>query len=173
MSHSRVFLGCLIWILGSFNVARADVVGAYELVGKFQVSVSVRGKSAKVVNKSLGNVRALFTQDKQCLIDTEAFEIIGVWTAKKRAFKSQLTIASVNALLRGMENDLLAKTGKPVLIEDPDLMTLTGSEQKNGSLKGRLTIKARTLLLDYGNAYSKLTITYDFVGNRLQPVVAP
>lgn len=173
MSCSRAFLVFLFWMVAGLNVAGADVVGDYDLVGRFQVSASVKGKSAKIVNKSLGRVSAVFTQDKQWLIDTEAFDFMGVWTAKKRSFKSQLSAASVSGLLRGIENDLLAKTGKMVLIEDPELMTLTGGVQKDGSLKGRLSIKARMWLLDYDNAYGKLAITYDFIGSRLQSTGGP
>lgn len=174
----RYFPVCLVslWLAVSVcHVARAEIAGSYDLVGKFQLSASVKGKSAKVVNKALGGgrVSALFTQDKQCLIETDAFDIAGVWASKKRSFKTQLTLASVNGLLRGIENDLLAKSGMAVLIMDPDLMTLTGSEQKNGSVKGRLKIKARTLLLDYDNAFGQITLTYDFVGSKLQAVAAP
>lgn len=153
--------------LGFFNPVHADVMGAWQLVGKLQVTVSVKGKSQSVKQANLGEISALFSNEGECSIIAEGTLIEGNWKASKRNFKTQLALQSGNALLKVIEKDLAAKSGLQVVM-DVERLTLKGSELKNGKLIGSLKIKAKTQFLDYGYKSGLLTMTYDFIGIRIK-----
>lgn len=156
---------CLVFLalFCCFQSAQAQVNGDWQLQGKLLISTNVGGKSASIKNKNLAQVTASFTSDMLCSISGESFAIPCMWTAKKRSFKTQMMPSAVNSLLRSLEKDLAAKSGLAVLLE-ADTVTLSGSERNNGTIKGRLKIKARTTFLDYENKQGSFTLTYDFIG---------
>ncbi len=161
----------LVWLLsgmGFVGPATADVTGDWQLAGKLQVTATVKGKSQSFKQTGLAGITAVFGDDAQCAINAGTLAIEGSWSAVKRNFKTQLSLSSADALLRVIEKDLTAKSGLSVLL-GADQLTLSGTELKNGKIKGRLKIKAHGLFLDYANKKGGLTMTYDFTGTRVVP----
>lgn len=169
-------ISTLALILGivAAPVLRADVVGHWQLSGTLTITASAKGKSAKISHKNLDKLSVLLTQDQQCQLTSEVFKLDGAWSSsKKGAFTATLTPMAVRPLLKGIQDDLLAKSAVELLIEDPESVTLSGGEQKkSGKLKGKLQIKARTLFSGFDSTPGRLTVTYDFLGTRSLKAVA-
>ena len=163
----RLYLLCLLMSLAIFNPARAELAGTWGLTGKFQVTAVVKGKSQTLKKKVLDQISLSFNQDGRCEITANNLAIDGRYSSVKRKFKSEMSLASANAVLRPIEKDLAAKSGLQLVLE-AEKLSLSGSEQKNGSIKGSFKLVARSLFLDYANKLGRVTLTYDFVGTRLE-----
>jgi hypothetical protein len=165
LKFAKIRLFCLISGLVMVNTVNADIPGKWQLTGTLQVTAAVKGKSQTVKQKAWDQISVLFNSDGLCLMSLENLAIEGRWSAVRRKFKSELSVDSSNAVLRLIEKDLAAKSGLQVVLE-AEKLTLSGSEQRNGSIKGSLKFKARSLFLDYGYKKGSLSINYDFVGKR-------
>ena len=167
MKNARCHLLCLLMSLAVSNPVRAELSGAWQLTGKFQATAVVKGKSQMLKQKVLDQLTLSFNQDGHCEITANNLAIEGRCSAAKRKFKSEMSLVSANAVLRSIEKDLAAKSGLQLVLE-AEKLTFSGSEQKNGTIKGSLKLIARSLFLDYANKLGRVTLTYDFVGTRLE-----
>lgn len=163
---TKLYLLCLLMSWAIFKPVQAELAGAWGLTGKFQVTAVVKGKSQTLKQKVLDQISLSFNQDGRCEITANNLAIEGRYSSVKRKIKSEMSLASANAVLRSIEKDLAAKSGLQLVLE-AEKLSLSGSEQKNGTIKGSLKLIARSLFLDYANKVGRLTLTYDFVGRRL------
>jgi hypothetical protein len=165
MTFSRFCLLGFLTSLAFIQPVRAELRGVWGLTGKFQATAAVKGKTQTLKQKALDQMTLSFNQDGRCEISANVLAIEGRYSTVKRKFKTEMSFASANAVLRSIEKDLAAKSGLQLVLE-AEKLSLNGSEQKNGTIKGRFTLIARSLFLDYANKAGRLTLTYDFVGSR-------
>lgn len=154
----------------------ADVVGDWQLSGLMRVDSTVKGKSITVQKKAYPALASFAAVDsvKSFSLSSPAFQLPGLWRAKKTTFTGVPDAAAVRGLLNVIKKDMLARSNLPLSLE-ASKWTFTGKEIKVGKttkISGTLTIKAKAFFQGYttknGSYYvGSVNISYVFNGVKV------
>ncbi|MFZ3138560.1 MAG: hypothetical protein WA126_14345 [Thermodesulfovibrionales bacterium] len=125
-------------IIAFSNLAWSSVVGSWQVQGKVTTKVSAKGQKSKTMK---GNIDDIWTFDSDGDFETE--NISGTWSQTKKKFVVNLDTEDVIANFEDMLSDELETD---ITVEEITKMICTGTEQKNGTIKGSFKI--------YMNIYS-------------------
>ena len=154
-----MFKRALIIAIVSFSIlafsghAWASVEGTWDVLGTETVKVSAKGhsQSAKVSFSD----EFTFSADGSF----EMLDVNGSWTQKKKKFTVYL---DADGLAQFFANTLSQELGYDVSITVTK-MTFTGSEQKNGTIKGSFKWNMTFYIVDY-DVSGKVTVSGSFKG---------
>jgi hypothetical protein len=153
-------------IVAFSSFAWASVEGTWDVQGKMTVKVSIKGYGSHAEKFDFSDEFA-FSGSGDGAFDMT--DISGSWSQKKKSF---VVILDPEDISQYFEDAISDEIGTDVTVEVIKI-TLTGTEQKNGTIKGTLKIKMK-LYVD-GNDFldfftGKAAVTATFKGTRTEDV---
>lgn len=148
-----ITVAVLVSICAFYEIAWASVEGTWDVLGTETVKVSAKGhsQSAKVSFSD----EFTFSADNSF----EMLDVNGSWTQKKKKFTVYL---DADNLAQFFADTLSQELGYDVSITVTK-MTFTGSEQKNGTIKGSFKWNMAFYIVDY-DVSGKVTVSGSFKG---------
>lgn len=145
-----------------YNFATASVVGSWDVGGMMKTTVKLKGKSS--TTKSYEHMLFVFNPEKTFLINVDPVNIPGTWKQKKKNFNVYFSLSDLQQFCDEIEQGVYVESGLTVDVL-PKSITLKGTEKKDGTIKGTLTIKASVYYVDYQKQAS-MSISYPFTGTQ-------
>jgi hypothetical protein len=143
-------------IVAFSSFAWASVEGTWDVQGKMTVKVSIKGYGSQTQKADFSDE---FTFDGDGAFDMT--DMSGSWSQKKKSFVVNLDPDDVSQYF---EDGLSDEIGTDVTVEVTKI-SFTGTEQKNGTIKG--TIKFNMILyIDDYDITGKVAVTTTFKGTR-------
>ena len=144
-------------IVAFSSFAWASVEGTWDVQGKMTVKVSIKGYGSQTQKADFSDE---FTFDGDRAFDMTDIE--GTWSQKKKSFVVKLDPEDISqyfeaAISDELDTDVTAEVTK---------ISFTGTEQKNGTIKGTLKINMKLYVDDYDFLTGKVAVTTTFKGTR-------
>jgi hypothetical protein len=145
-------------IVAFSSFAWASVEGTWDVQGTMTVKVSIKGYGSQTQKADFSDE---FTFDGDAAFDMT--DMSGSWSQKKKSFVVNLDPDDVSQYF---EDGLSDEIGTDVTVEVTKI-SFTGTEQKNGTIKG--TIKINMILyIDEYDINGKVAVTTTFKGTRAE-----
>jgi hypothetical protein len=143
-------------IIAFSGIAWCSVEGNWDVVGKITVKVSIKGHGSQTA-RTTGPDEFTFYSDGQF----EMIDMDGSWTQKKQKFIVYLDPTSVEDYYA---SGLSEEIGSDVSVTVTKI-TFTGTEQKNGTIKGTVKLSMNFYIEDY-DLSGKISATINYAGTR-------
>ena len=147
-------------IVAFSSFAWASVEGTWDVQGKMTVKVSIKGYGSQTQKTNFSDE---FTFDGDGAFDMT--DMSGSWSQKKKSFVVKLDPEDISQYF---EDSLSNEIGTDVTVEVKKI-SFTGTEQKNGTIKGTLKINM-ILYIDEYDITGKVAVTTTFKGTRVEDV---
>ncbi len=146
-------------IVAFSSFAWASVEGTWDVQGKMTVKFSIKGYGSHTEKSDFSDE---FTFDSDGAFDMT--DMSGSWSQKKKSFVVKLDPEDIShyfedAISDEIETDVTVEVTK---------ISFTGTEQKNGSIKGTLKINMKLYVDDYDFLTGKVAVTTTFKGTRAE-----
>ncbi|MFA4918555.1 MAG: hypothetical protein WC581_04805 [Thermodesulfovibrionales bacterium] len=146
-------------IVAFSSFAWASVEGTWDVQGKMTVKFSIKGYGSHTEKSDFSDE---FTFDSDGAFDM--MDMSGSWSQKKKSFVVKLDPEDIShyfedAISDEIETDVTVEVTK---------ISFTGTEQKNGSIKGTLKINMKLYVDDYDFLTGKVAVTTTFKGTRAE-----
>lgn len=144
-------------IVAFSSFAWASVEGTWDVQGKMTVKVSVKGYGSHTEKADFS--------DELTFDDGGAFDMTdmsGSWSQKKKSFVVNLDTEDISQYFEDAISD---EIGTDVTVEVTKI-SFTGTEQKNGTIKGTIKINMILYIDDYDFFTGKVAVTTTFKGTR-------
>lgn len=140
----------------------ASVEGSWNVQGNATVKVSIKGYKSETVREAFEDEFTFYNNGYFEMIDID-----GIWSQNKKKFTVTLDPADVAdyfsyMLSEELESDVYVEVTK---------MSLTGTEQKNGTIKGKMKFNMTFYIEDY-DLSGKIITTTNFTGIRLVNILS-
>ncbi|MFA6054544.1 MAG: hypothetical protein WC769_04125 [Thermodesulfovibrionales bacterium] len=145
-------------IVAFSSFAWASVEGTWDVQGKMTVKVSVKGYSH--TEKSDFSDELTFDGDGAF----DMTDMSGSWSQKKKSFVVKLDPEDISQYFEDAISD---EIGTDVTVEVTKI-SFTGTEQKNGTIKGTLKINMKLYVDDNDFLTGKVAVTTTFKGTRAE-----
>jgi hypothetical protein len=146
-------------IVAFSSFAWASVEGTWDVQGKMTVKVSVKGYGSQTQKTDFSDE---LTFDGGGAFDMT--DMSGSWSQKKKSFVVKLDPEDISQYFEDAISDEL---DTDVTVEVTKI-SFTGTEQKNGSIKGTLKINMKLYVDDYDFLTGKVAVTTTFKGTRAE-----
>ena len=146
-------------IVAFSSFAWASVEGTWDVQGKMTVKVSIKGYGSHTEKPDFSDE---FTFDGGGAFDMT--DIAGTWSQKKKSFVVKLDPEDISQYFEDAISD---EIGTDVTVEVTKI-SFTGTEQKNGTIKGTLKINMKLYVDDYDFLTGKVAVTTTFKGTRAE-----
>ena len=144
-------------IIAFSSFAWASVEGTWDVQGKMKVKVSIKGYGSHSETTDFSDE---FTFDGDGTFDMT--DMSGFWSQKKKSFVVKLDPDDISQYFEDAISD---EIGTDVTVEVTKI-SFTGTEQKNGTIKGTLKINMILHIDDYDFLTGKVAVTTIFKGTR-------
>jgi hypothetical protein len=154
---SLMFLLGFIVTLAGYSTAWSSVAGTWDIQGPMTAKVTAKGMKSKTIKSTMDDVWIFH--------DDGAFEsqnVGGTWTELKKKFTVYPDPADISDVFAAMLSEELETD---ITVEQVTKMTCSGTEQKNGTIKGSLKVYLNIYSSEY-NIHGKATISSAFIGTR-------
>ena len=156
---SKRFVSILLVIfslLGVTYLARASAVGEWDIQGTLKVTVKIKGfkpatEKGEFVDHFIFHPGGSF----------EMIDLDGTWMQKKTKFTVTLDPADIEAFFE----EAFADEGLNAVVEVTSI-SFNGTEQKDGTIKGKYSFKMDIFLLD-DDLEGKVSVSGTFTGTRI------
>jgi len=158
MSKRLLVISIVTFSIVAFSsFAWASVEGTWDVQGKMTVKFSIKGYGSHTEKTDFSDE---FTFDGGGAFDMT--DMSGSWIQKKKSFVVKLDPDDISqyfedAISDEIEHDVTVEVTK---------ISFTGTEQKNGTIKGTLKINMKIYVDDYDFLTGKVTVTTTFKGTR-------
>ena len=146
-------------IIAFSNLSWASVLGSWYIQGNVTIKASAKGQKSKTMKSSLDEVWTFKSNG-----DFETENIGGVWSQRGKKITVNLDIEDT---INYFEEILSEELETDISVEQVTKMSCTGTEQKNGTIKGSFKIYMNIYSLEK-NIHGKATVSGSFKGNLLQ-----
>ena len=146
-------------IVAFSGFAWASVEGTWDVQGKMTVKVSIKGYGSQTQKADFSDE---LTFDGGGAFDMT--DMSGSWSQKKKSFVVKLDPDDISQYFEDAISD---EIGTDVTVEVTKI-SFTGTEQKNGSIKGTLKINIKLYVDDYDFLTGKIAVTTTFKGTRVE-----
>ena len=146
-------------IVAFSSFAWASVEGTWDVQGKMTVKVSIKGYGSHTEKTDFSDE---FTFDGDGAFDMT--DMSGSWSQKKKSFVVNLDPDDISQYFEDAISD---EIGTDVTVEVTKI-SFTGTEQKNGTIKGTLKINMKLYVDDYDFLTGKVAVTTTFKGTRAE-----
>ena len=145
-------------IIAFSSFAWASVEGTWDVQGKMTVKFSIKGYGSHTEKTDFSDE---FTFDDGGAFDMT--DMSGSWSQKKKSFVVKLDPEDISqyfedAISNELDTDVTVEVTK---------ISFTGTEQKNGSIKGTLKINMKLYIVEY-DITGKVAVTTTFKGTRAE-----
>ena len=145
-------------IIAFSSFAWASVEGTWDVQGKMTVKFSIKGYGSHTEKTDFSDE---FTFDGDGTFDMT--DMSGSWIQKKKSFVVKLDPEDISqyfedAISNELDTDVTVEVTK---------ISFTGTEQKNGSIKGTLKINMKLYIVEY-DITGKVAVTTTFKGTRAE-----
>ena len=145
-------------IVAFSSFAWASVEGTWDVQGKMTVKFSIKGYGSHTEKTDFSDE---FTFDDGGAFDMT--DMSGSWSQKKKSFVVKLDPEDISqyfedAISNELDTDVTVEVTK---------ISFTGTEQKNGSIKGTLKINMKLYIVEY-DITGKVAVTTTFKGTRAE-----
>ena len=147
-------------IVAFSSFAWASVEGTWDVQGKMTVKVSIKGYGSQTQKTDFSDE---LTFDGGGAFDMT--DMSGSWSQKKKSFVVKLDPDDISQYFEDAISD---EIGTDVTVEVTKI-SFTGTEQKNGTIKGTLKINM-ILYIDEYDITGKVAVTTTFKGTRVEDV---
>ena len=161
---SLMFLLAFIVALTSYSTAWASVVGTWDIQGPMTAKITAKRQKTKIIRGTMNDIWTFHNDGK-----FESQDAGGTWIEPKKKFTVYLDPADISDIFSDMLSEELETD---ITVEQVRKMTCSGTEKKNGTIKGKLTISMNIYSSEYG-IYGKATISSNFVGMPADVVNPP
>jgi len=138
------------------SFAWASVEGTWDVQGTMTVKVSIKGYGSQTVKTPFSDEFTFYGDGTFDMTD-----ISGTWSQNKKKFTVNLDTEDVSQYF---EDDLSDEIGTDVTVEVTKI-SFTGTEQKNGTIKGTFKFNMVLYIDDY-DITGKVVVTAPFKGTR-------
>jgi len=145
-------------IVAFSSFAWASVEGIWDVQGKMKVKVSIKGYGSHTDTADFSDE---FTFDGDGAFDMTDIE--GTWIQKKKSFVVKLDPEDISQYFE----DAISDEIEPDVTVEVTKISFTGTEQKNGSIKGTLKINMKLYIVEY-DITGKVAVTTTFKGTRAE-----
>ena len=152
---SLMFLLGFIVTLAGYSTAWSSVVGTWDIQGPMTAKITAKGQKTKIIKGTIDDIWT-FHED----MTFESPDVGGTWIEPKKKFTVYPNPADISDIFANMLSEEL---DTDITVEKVTKMTCSGTEQKNGTLKGKLSISMNIYAGEYG-IHGKATIASNFVG---------
>jgi hypothetical protein len=146
-------------IIAFSSFAWASVEGTWDVEGKMTVKVSIKGYGSQTEKSDFSDE---FTFDGDGAFHMT--DISGSWSQKNKSFEVKLDPEDISQYV---EDTISDEIGTDVTVEVIKI-SFTGTEQKNGTIKGTLKINMILYIDDYDFLTGKVAVTTTFKGTRAE-----
>ena len=150
-----MFLLGFVVTLAGYSTAWSSVVGTWDIQGPMTAKITAKGQKTKIIRGTIDDIWT-FHEDRTF----ESPDVGGTWIEPKKKFTVYPDPADISDIFADMLSEEL---DTDITVEKVTKMTCSGTEQKNGTLKGKLTIAMNIYAGEYG-IHGKATIASNFVG---------
>jgi hypothetical protein len=146
----------LFSIIAFSGMAWSSVVGEWDIQGKMTTKASIKGHGTHTAKNVIADEFTFFENGQFAMIDMD-----GTWTQKGKKFTVYLDPETVSGYFEsGMSDEL--DTDVSVTVTK---MVFTGTELKNGTIKGSFKLYMSFYIEDY-DLPGKITAVVNFTGIR-------
>jgi hypothetical protein len=164
LKKSVMFLLGFIVTLASYSTAWSSVVGTWDIQGPMTAKVTAKGMKSQTIKASMDDIW-IFHDDGTF----ESKNAGGYWTEPKKKFTLSPDPADISDIFAAMLSEEL---GTDITVEQVTKMTCSGTEQKNGTIKGSLKFTLNIYSSEY-DKHGKATISSAFKGTKqVEPFIA-
>ena len=149
-------------IVAFSSFAWASVEGTWDVQGKMTVKFSIKGYGSHTEKTDFSDE---FTFDGGGAFDMT--DMSGSWIQKKKSFVVKLDPDDISQYFEDAISDEIERD---VTVEVTKI-SFTGTEQKNGTIKGTLKINMKLYVDDYDFLTGKVAVTTTFKGTRAEDAV--
>lgn len=164
IKKSLMFLLGFVVTLAGYSTAWSSVVGTWDIQGPMTAKITAKGMKSKTIKVTMDDVWIFH--------DDGAFESQnagGTWIEPKKKFTVYPDPADISDIFAAMLSEQLETD---IMVEQVTKMTCSGTEQKNGTIKGSLKAYLNIYSTEYG-VHGKATISSTFTGTRqVEPFTA-
>jgi hypothetical protein len=146
-------------IIAFSSFAWASVEGTWDVLGKMTVKVSIKGYGSQTEKTDFSDE---FTFDGDGAFHMT--DISGSWSQKNKSFVVKLDPEDISQYVEDAISD---EIGTDVTVEVTKI-SFTGTEQKNGNIKGTLKINMILYIDDDDFLTGKVVVTTTFKGTRAE-----
>ena len=146
-------------IVAFSSFAWASVEGTWDVQGKMKVKFSIKGYGSHTDTADFSDE---FTFDGDGAFDMTDIE--GTWIQKKKSFVVKLDPEDISQYFE----DAISDEIEPDVTVEVTKISFTGTEQKNGTIKGTLKINMKLYVDDYDLLTGKVAVTATFKGTRAE-----
>jgi hypothetical protein len=154
---SVMFLLGFMLTLAGYSTAWSSVVGTWDIQGPMTAKVTAKGMKSQTIKTTMDDVWTFH--------DDGVFEsqnVGGTWTEPKKKFTLNPDAADISDIFAAMLSEQL---DTDITVEQVTKMTCSGTEQKNGTIKGSLKFYLNIYSSEYG-MHGKATVSSTFIGTR-------
>jgi hypothetical protein len=143
-------------IVAFSSFAWASVEGTWDVLGTMTVKVSIKGYGSQTVKTPFSDEFTFYGDETFDMTDSS-----GTWSQKMKKFTVNLDPGDISQYF---EDDLSDEIGTDVTVEVTKI-SFTGTEQKNGTIKGTFKFNMVLYIDDY-DITGKVVVTAPFKGTR-------
>jgi hypothetical protein len=140
------------------SLLNSNVLKSYDIQGKETVKISIKGHKSQTVKVAFSDEFTFYDDGYFAMTDMD-----GTWSQKKSKFAINLNPVSVSQYFA---DNLSAELDSDVFVAVTKI-TFTGTEQKNGNVKGSFKIYMTFYIEDY-DLSGKITVSGSFKGTPQQ-----
>ena len=159
-----LFLLGFIVTLAGYSTAWSSVVGTWDIQGPMIAKITAKGmKSMKIK----GTMDDIWTFHDNGTFESQS--VGGTWIEPKKKFTVYLDPSDIMDIFADMLSEELETD---ITVEEVTKMTCSGTEKKNGTIKGSLKVSLKIYSSEDG-VHGKAAITSNFVGTPADVVNPP
>jgi len=143
----------LVSIFAFSGFVWASVEGSWGVQGNMTVKVNIKGHKSQIVREAFQDELTFYSDGSFDMTDMK-----GTWIQNKKKFNVNLNPADVAAYF----SDALTEERETDVYVEIKKLSFTGTEQKNGTIKGTIKLNMTFYVMDYdlsGNINVKVALT--------------
>jgi hypothetical protein len=153
---AMLLLGFII-TLAAYSTAWSSVAGTWNISGPMTAKVTAKGMKSQTIK---GTIDDVWTFHDDGIFESQ--NAGGTWTEPKKKFTVYPDSEDISDIFAAM---LTEELGTDITVEQITKMNCTGTEQKNGTIKGSLKVYLDIYSSEY-DKHGKATISSSFLGTR-------
>ena len=147
-------LGFIVTFTG-YSTAWSAVVGTWDIQGPMTAKITAKGMKSMKIKGTMDDIWTF--QDNGTF---ESQSVGGTWIEPKKKFTVYPDPSDIMDIFADMLSEELETD---ITVEEVTKITCSGTEKKNGTIKGRLKVSLKIYSSEYG-VHGKAAITSNFVG---------
>ena len=161
---SVIVLVGFIVALSGYSTAWSSVVGTWDIQGPMTAKITAKGMKSVKINGTMDDIWTFHENGT-----FESSSVGGTWIEQKKKFTVYPDPSDIMDIFADMLSEELETD---ITVEEITKMTCSGTEKKNGTIKGSLKVSLKIYSSEYG-VHGKAAITCKFVGTPADVVNPP